>query len=149
MQIKTPDASSAGTPRGQLIELGGKKLRTMDNIIAHYSAGENGAELSEVVDHCEEEVRGYGLVNEEFLDELHADHTKIKELIDKLGETRDEVSIVARTADGGFTRMLLKKDADGHFGEIKEGVDSSDKAKKHRQEKDLFIFESGVKSAVA
>ena len=132
--------------------LGGKnrELRTMSNAeFNKFPAGQTGADLEDVVSHGENLYGTHGLVDEEFLDELHADHTKIKELMDKLGETRDEVSIVARTEGGGFTRMLLKKQPNGKYEEIKENVDSHDKTKSHRQEKDLFIFEKGAMAMAA
>lgn len=128
----------------------GRSIRTMSAVeFDKLAAGQGGATLDEVVHHGESKYGAYGLIDDTFLAALSVDHNKIQELIAKLGETRDEVSIVARTADGGFTRMLLKKFPNGKYEEVKEDVESKDKTKTHRQENDLFIFEKGVKTMAA
>ena len=152
MQMHTPDANSVGLPKSRNMELGKRTLRTMDDKIANYPTGESGAELGEMVGHCERESGGYGLVNEEFLDELHTDPTKIVDLMRRLGETRDDVSIVARTADGKFTRLFVHKEGNTYKETERSKSteqDSTKKTKTHRQEGDLFVFEKGAKSVAA
>ena len=128
--------------------LGGKvrSLRTMSaEDFSKLPTGHTGAELSQVNHHAETLYgEKYDLVGEEFLDALHVDHSKIQELMDHLGETREEVSIVAHTRDGGFTRMFFRKESDGHYKEV-EGKKSYEKERGHRQEKDIYIFEKGAK----
>lgn len=127
-----------------------KDLRTMTaSEMAKFYPGQSGASLGEVAHHGNSEYGQYGIIDEEFLADLRTEPAKIDELVQDLGETREEVNIVARTSDGGFTRMLLKKNENGRYKEIKKGVNSDKKEKTHRQGNDLFIFEKGVKSAAA
>lgn len=141
--------TNAAESKDRKLQLGVRELIAMSSTIEGYSAGENGASLEEVIRHSMNERPGYGLVDDTFLSDLHADNTKIDDLMARLGETREEVGIVARAADGSYTRMLLKKDDNGHYRETKEGVESSDKTKTHRRDSDLFIFEKGLSSQVA
>ncbi len=135
--------------KDQDVRLGARELKVVGNAeIAGYQTGQSGAELVDIVRHCENKRNAYGLVDDTLLDDLRADHTKITDLMTRMGETREEVTIVARTATGGFTRMFLKKQPNGHYEEV-EGKKSEDKEKSHRQDSDLFIFEKGIQSMAA
>lgn len=147
-----PGAKLGGVPGGggiesqdKKIKLAGRELRVIGNErIKSYESGENGAELEDVLSHCENELgEGHSLVGEEFLADLNADHIKIEKLMADLGETRDRVAIVAQTADG-FTRLFLSKQPDGHYKKMDGKEDSKDRFKGHRQDEDLFVFEKGM-----
>lgn len=131
------------------LQLGARELSVMATTIAGYSAGEDGASLDDVISHSMNERPGYGLVDDTFLSDLHTDNAKVDDLMARMGETREEVGIVARKSDGGYTRMILRKNADGHYREVNEDVETSDKKKTHRRDNDLFILEKGVGGAVA
>ena len=143
-------APDGGMDKGQDIKLGSRELRLMgNNEIGSYATGQSGAPLKQVVSHCENQRTEYNLVDDTFLEDLRSDHTKIDDLMKRMGETRDQVSIVARTADGGFTRMLLEKNPDGHYRDENEDSHSTERGSAHYQDEDLFIFERGLKKTAA
>jgi hypothetical protein len=157
--MASPDDAAVGgvdqTKMRQKIALGmdGKamRLRTLsEQDLATYPRGEHGASLKGEEEGPLKKAKAElqaDLVTDEFLEGLRKDKSKIQELMAKLGETREQVSIVAHTADGGITRMLLEK-RDGRYVEVSEGkgVNETKKTKPTLQEDDLLIFEKGAKT---
>lgn len=131
-----------------------RKLRTMSaEEMKRFYTGRTGAELEEVAHHGTTQFGQYGLIDETFIADLRTEPAKINDLLQDLGETRDEVSIVARTADGKFTRMFVEKKDNGRYKEVSKGVNTGqtgeERERTHRQGDDLFILEKGVQSMAA
>ena len=129
-----------------------KEIRTLSkDDLKDHERGEHGASLMSDEEGprktAKANLEGAELIDEEFLEGLRRDRTKIPELMQKLGETRQNVSLVARTKDGKITRMLIEKQ-EGKYKEVSEGegVNQTKKEKGHLQEDDLLLFEKGAKT---
>ena len=128
--------------RNREIKQGSYTVKTISPEDMEMPTGESGWTLEDqVARHLEKQSQfgeKYDLPDEEYVDYLRKNHAKIDELF--VGESRPEVSMVYKDADGEFTRMILVKDQDGHYREQKKGIDTREKERTHIQEDDLLFM---------
>ncbi len=113
-----------------------------------FNPGEKGTSLDQVVAEITKQYENGGLISEEVLKSLSEHSAELDLLMTNLGETRPFVNLVAHTADGGFTRMLLRREGN-HYIEIDKGVSGATSEKKNKgyvMENDIFVSEEGAQA---